>query len=215
MWQLRGTRVERAAAGPRMAAAMHGQGATDAAVIAASLDDPEAFAAIYDRHAAALFRYARRRLGADAAQDVVGDAMLAAFRARRRYDPSRPDARPWLFGILTREISRRRRTERNRYRAIARLGARDATDQGPAERVAAQVAAEAARRPLAHALASLAARDRDVLLLVAWADLSYREVAAALGIPIGTVRSRLNRARRQVRARVPDVDLADDTEGTR
>jgi RNA polymerase sigma factor (sigma-70 family) len=188
---------------------------TDAALIVASWADAEVFASVYDRHATALYRYARRRLGEQAADDAVGDTMLAAFRVRRRYDPSRPDARPWLFGILTREISRRRRLERSRYRAVARLGPVDRADHGPAERVADQVAAEAVRVPLAHALASLAPRDRHVLLLVAWADLSYREVAVALEIPIGTVRSRLNRARRQVRAKIPDQDLSDENEAAR
>jgi RNA polymerase sigma-70 factor (ECF subfamily) len=182
----------------------------DARLVAASIEEPEAFAVVYDRYATSLYRYARRRLGTDVAEDVVADTILTAFRKRERYDTTRLDARPWLFGILTREISRHRRDERARYRALARLGPSDDTDAGAVDEVTAAIAARAARGPLAEALAALAARDRDVLLLVAWADLSYQEVADALHIPIGTVRSRLNRARRRVRAVMPaHADLLD------
>jgi RNA polymerase sigma-70 factor, ECF subfamily len=184
----------------------------DATLIKASLEESELFSLVYDRHAAALYRFAARRLGQQLAEDVVADAVLAAFRLRHRYDLSRPDARPWLLGILTREISGHRRSERTRYRALSRSAVDREATEGPADRVAAQVAAESVRGPLASALTGLAARDRDVLLLVAWADLSYQEVSAALEIPIGTVRSRLNRARRQVRAALPDLHLSLDDE---
>jgi RNA polymerase sigma factor (sigma-70 family) len=188
----------------------HPDTSDDAGFMAASIEQPEAFAVVYDRHAASLYHYARRRLGADLAEDVVADAMLTAFRKREHYDTTSPDARPWLFGILTREISRRRRDERARFRALARLGPSDHTDLGAIDQVTAAIVAGAARGPLAEALAALASRDRDVLLLVAWADLSYQEVADALHVPIGTVRSRLNRARRRVRAVMPaHADLLD------
>jgi RNA polymerase sigma factor (sigma-70 family) len=209
--------------GPRRAALRHtaarddppaadgsGSGAvaamTDAELIAASQRQHELFALIYDRHAPALYRYAARRLGADAAEDVVSETMLAAFRRRRRYDTSRSDARPWLFGILTREISQRRRVERSRYRALGRLDRSAGLENEAADKVVAAVTAQAVRAPLMAALARLAKRDREVLLLAAWADLSYKEIADALDIPIGTVGSRLNRARRKVRAAVPGLD---------
>ena len=178
----------------------------DATLIRASLADGEQFARVYDRHAATLHRYAARRLGAEAAEDVVAETFLAAFRARHRYDLARPDAMPWLFGILTREVSRRRRTERNHYRLLAATPP-DLPQAGPADDVAAAVTAFAARAPLARALATLKPADRDVLLLVAWADLTYAEVADALGVPVGTVRSRLNRARRIVRGALADLPL--------
>jgi RNA polymerase sigma-70 factor (ECF subfamily) len=189
------------------------RGTDDAALIAASVRDPELFALVYDRHAAVLYGFAARRLGPGLAEDAVSDTMLAALTIRHRYNPERPDARPWLLGILTREISHHRRTERNRYQTLSRTPHdRDAQDS-PADRVAAQVTAASVRGPLAGALATLATRDRDVLLLVAWADLSYAEVADALAVPIGTVRSRLNRARRQIRKALPDLhlSLADET----
>jgi RNA polymerase sigma factor (sigma-70 family) len=171
----------------------------DAVVIAESRRDGDAFAILYDRYAGELYRYAYRRVGKEIAEDVVAEAFLAAFRARDRYDTSRPDARPWLFAIVTKELARHHRREKARYRALARSPVEPPPDE-LAEQVAGYVSAQAARRPLAAALARLPARDRDVLLLIAWGDLSYEEVARVLSIPVGTVRSRLNRARRRLRA---------------
>jgi RNA polymerase sigma-70 factor (ECF subfamily) len=170
----------------------------DAVVIEASLRDTERFAVLYDRYAAQIYRYAYRRIGPELAEDVVAETFLAAFRQRGRYDLARPDARPWLFGIVTKEIARRRRAEEARYRALAKAGGPEAVD-GFADRVAAAVSAQAVRGPLAKALARLSPADRDVLLLVAWSDFSYEEVAETLRIKVGTVRSRLHRARRQIR----------------
>lgn len=170
----------------------------DAALIAESLERPEVFAGLFDRYAGMLYRYAWRRLGAQIAEDMVGETFLAAFECRHRYDFARTDARPWLFGILTKRISRHRRREQARYRAFERSPA-DETADFPADRIASQVTAAGAGPALVRALAALAAGDRDVLLLVAWADLSYEEVAGALAIPVGTVRSRLSRARRRLR----------------
>lgn len=170
----------------------------DSAAIRESLQQPERFAVLYDRYAIALHRYAGRRVGDDAADDLVAATFLAAFQARRRYDLERASARPWLFGILTKEIARRRRTERARLHALARAWP-DRPADGVADRVADDVTARAANGPLAAALARLSSAERGVLLLIAWADLDYNETAQALGIPVGTVRSRLNRARRKVR----------------
>lgn len=179
--------------------------ASDGAIIGASRDEPALFGRLYDRYAASLFRYAHRRLGGGHAEDAVAEAFAAAFARRNRYDLAREDARPWLFGILTREIAMHRRREEARYRALARVPGAVA-DDGIAERVSADVSAQAARGRLGVALAKLSTGDRDVLLLVAWGDLSYEEVANALNIPVGTVRSRLNRARRKVRDALGGVD---------
>ena len=170
----------------------------DAALIERSWHEPEAFAALYDRHAAPIHRFAGRRLGDQLADDVVGETFLAAFRRRKRYDLRRGDARPWLYGIAANVIGKHRRAEVRMLRAFARTGA-DPVAAGHADLVDSRVCAAAVQRDLAAALAGLTAGDRDVLLLVAWADLSYGETAAALGIPVGTVRSRLHRARRKVR----------------
>jgi RNA polymerase sigma factor (sigma-70 family) len=183
----------------------------DSAAIRASLRQPEQFAVLYDRYAIALHRYAGRRVGDDAADDLVAATFLAAFRARRRYDLERASARPWLFGILTKEIARRQRTERARLRALTRTWC-DRPADGLADRVADDVTAQAARGALAAALARLSSAERGVLLLIAWADLSYDETAQALGIPVGTVRSRLNRARRKVREALSGTNPAANEE---
>lgn len=177
----------------------------DADLIRSSLADPEAFAALFDRYSAMLFRYVSRRLGPEAAEDIVGETFLAAFSRRHRYDLAQRDARPWLFGIATKLVARHHRTEAVRYRALRRSPV-DGPVEGPADRVAAGVTASASRPVLAEALARLPRRDLDVLLLVAWGDLTYDEVARALGIPVGTVRSRLNRARRKVREALGGID---------
>lgn len=183
----------------------------DAVLIRRSLSDPEAFAALYDRHAAVLHRYVARRLGEDAAADIVADTFLDAFRQRHRFDDAvSSDARPWLYGIAANLIGKHNRSEVRMLRAYARTGADPvlsgasrADDLSAAD---SRLASAAVRRQLAAALAALPAGDRDVLLMVAWADLSYAEVADALRIPVGTVRSRLHRARARVRAALGGSD---------
>ncbi|MEU5263167.1 RNA polymerase sigma factor [Amycolatopsis sp. NPDC021455] len=176
-----------------------GEAGDDADVIAASLRHPERFAAVFDRHAAHIHRYLARRLGGQLAEDLTGETFLIAFGGRGRYDPAFPSARPWLYGIATNLVGQRRREEAREYRLRASLEP-PAEQVSHADRVAERVTAQAMHGRLAGALAGLSCGDRDVLLLIAWEGLAYEEVATALGIPVGTVRSRLNRARRKVRA---------------
>ncbi|MFE7131029.1 RNA polymerase sigma factor [Streptomyces sp. NPDC057638] len=177
----------------------------DARVIAESLERPELFGELFNRHAPDIHRYAARRLGDTTADDITAEVFLVAFRTRARYDLDRPSARPWLYGIAANLIGRQRRDEVRALKALARTG-HDPVAESWTERSDSRVAAQAAHGPLAGALARLSARDRHVLLLVAWADLSYAEVAEALSIPVGTVRSRLNRARRKVRESLGGAD---------
>ncbi|MGW2620627.1 RNA polymerase sigma factor [Streptomyces sp. NPDC001500] len=170
----------------------------DARVIADSLVHPELFGELYQRHAAAIHRYGARRLGPEAADDITADTFLSAFRTRSRYDLSRPNAQPWLYGIAANLIGKQRRAEVRALRALARTH-HDSVAEAWSDRSDSRVTAQAAHAPLAGALAELSAGDRHVLLLVAWADFNYQEVAEALSIPVGTVRSRLNRARRKMR----------------
>ncbi|WP_262379619.1 RNA polymerase sigma factor [Nonomuraea sp. PA05] len=176
----------------------------DSALIARSIGDPESFAALFDRHADEIHRYAARRLGGELADDVTGEVFLAAFRGRARYDRSWPDARPWLYGIATRVVSQHRRAERRRTSAMAKVSAeRPGTFD---ERSADRVTAEQLQPRLARALTRLSAAERDLLLLVAWADLTYEEAALALKVPVGTVRSRLHRLRVKVRRALGGTD---------
>jgi RNA polymerase sigma-70 factor (ECF subfamily) len=169
----------------------------DATIIKQSRRDPECFAIVFDRYYAQIHGYAARRLGQTLADDVTAETFMIAFARRDQYDDSRPDARPWLYGIASNVVARHSRAEERRYRALARVGTDDVSE-GHADRVAARLAAQARRATLAAALAGIAEGDRDVLLLVAWADLTSDEVGQALGIPAGTARSRLHRARKQI-----------------
>jgi len=185
-----------------------GMAPPDAAIIARSARDPESFAILYDRHAATLHRYVARRLGEGAADDIVAETFLCAFRKRDRFDPSTSsDARPWLYGIAANLIGKHTRSEVRMLRAYARTGADPVlTRQATSDDALSRIGFAAAQRDVAQALATLAKGDREVLLLIAWADLSYAEVAAALGIPVGTVRSRLNRARTRARVALSGID---------
>jgi RNA polymerase sigma factor (sigma-70 family) len=170
----------------------------DNAIVERALYEPEAFTALFDRHVDDVHRYVVRRLGPGAAEDVTAETFTVAFARRMRFDLSRPDARPWLLGIATNLVRGHRRAEVRRWRAMAKA-VPAATDEPEADRVAARLTAQAARRELAAALARLSPDQRDALLLHAWAELDYEQIALALGVPVGTVRSRLHRARAVLR----------------
>jgi RNA polymerase sigma factor (sigma-70 family) len=171
----------------------------DAVVITASIEEPARFGAIFDRHAAVLRRYLVRRVGPADAEGILGDVFRIAFEKRGVYDPARPDARPWLYGIATRELARHRRGEARRLHAVARLAARRDAATDVAEAVTGAVDASVRWSEVAAAVTALPDGERDALVLAVWEGLSYEEVATALGIPVGTVRSRINRARRRLR----------------
>jgi RNA polymerase sigma factor (sigma-70 family) len=184
---------------------------TDAIIIEQAWRWPERFEAVFDRHYRHIYSYAARRLGGSLAEDVAAETFLIAFDRREQYDVSRYDARPWLYGIASNLIARHGRAEVRQYRVLARSRS-DGLVDGHADMVAARLDAEAVRGPLARALAKLAAAERDVLLLVAWAGLNCQEAATALDIPAGTARSRLHRARKAMRAALGMNDSIVDSE---
>jgi RNA polymerase sigma factor (sigma-70 family) len=174
---------------------------TDAELIRAG-EQPADFARVFDRHAVTIHRYLARRLGPADADDLLGQTFLIAFEGRSRFDGTADSALPWLYGIATNLIKRKRRDEVRQYRAFSRAGTRgsDRNHDLLATEVAARVDAASASRLLTGVLARLRRAERDVLLLYAWEDLSYAEIAQALDVPVGTVRSRLHRARRALRS---------------
>lgn len=168
----------------------------DSEIMSRSVADPALFAQIFERHAPVIGGYIRRRIGLDAVDDVLSETFLVAFRKRASFDMSADSARPWLFGIATRVMHRHRRAEEREWRASASEPAVSVASHE--ERSDARLDASTALRDLGPRIAALSQRERDVLLLYAWGDLSYEQIAGALKIPIGTVRSRLSRVRQKL-----------------
>ena len=182
----------------------------DAELIARSRSEPAAFAGVFNRHHAELYRYLRRRVDSGLAADLAAETFVVAFARRGTYSADTHDARPWLYGIAHNLLRNHLRAERRQLAAYARHGVDPLADADAAVAFSmadrrADSAAVSAR--LAQILAVMTDRDRDVLLLFAWADMSYAEISLALEIPVGTVRSRLHRARRQLRALVSAESL--------
>ena len=169
---------------------------SDAEVIGRSMGEPEVFGLIYDRHAPALLRFLGRRAGARVAEGLVGELFRIAFERRKAFDPSRGSALPWLYGIGSNLLLKHRRGEARRLRASARMAADETTDKRAS---AAALDARLLFPRVADAIEALPDDEREALLLFAWEELSYQSMAEALDLPIGTVRSRLNRARVRLR----------------
>jgi RNA polymerase sigma factor (sigma-70 family) len=156
------------------------------------------FDAVFEVEFPALHRYLRRRVGAAFADELTAATFAAAYESWARLDPLRP-VRPWLYGIAANLVRHHWRDERRLLRAYAETGADPVLDDDDAlDRIDAQ----AWQRELAAALAELRPRDREILLLRAWAELTDAEIGAALSLPIGTVKSRLHRSRAQLRNRL-------------
>lgn len=177
----------------------------DSDAISASATTPAEFAVVFDRHFDAVHSYLQRRVGPDLADELSAQTFLVALDSRARYDTSRADARPWLFGIATNLLHRHRRHEVRELRAYARSGVDLVLDAF--DGIEDRVDASSLRRELAEVLARVPSDEMDALLLYAWAELSYPEIGEALGVPVGTVRSRLSRVRGRIRELL-DLDRA-------
>ena len=166
-----------------------------------------AFPELLRRHGPALHAYLARRSDRDAADDLLSEIFLRAYAARRQYDPRCGNARPWLYGIarnVLREHLRRAGQADECAGALARL----AVGHDPWPDVDARLDAAARLAGLRRALAALLPGDREVLLLVTWEGLTPAEAAAVLGIPQGTARSRLHRARTALRLSLAESGAA-------
>ena len=174
-------------------------GEDDALIIEASLEAPHRFEEIFDRHYQTVRRYAQRAVGPDAGEEVAAQAFLEAFAHRERFDAAYSSARPWLLGIATNLIRHHARSERVHWTALRRMTVeRDEEDPATEDGLDAARAAPA----IVAALATLAESDRDAFLMYALGELTYPEVAEAMGIPVGTVRSKIFRVRRVLRERL-------------
>lgn len=175
--------------------------AGDGVLVSRSLTAPEAFGEIFDRHFPAIYRYLARRVGRDRAEDLAAQTFVVAFERRGSYRPDVEDARPWLYGIATKLLANDRRAEQRMLQTVSRLGA----EQAP---VPSNGSAVESDWNLASALAKLDAEHRDVLFLHVCAGLSYEEIAGSLGLAVGTVSSRLTRARASLRGHLTDAASA-------
>jgi RNA polymerase sigma-70 factor (ECF subfamily) len=170
---------------------------SDAAVVRASLARPDRFAAVFDRHWTAVHAFCVSRAGA-AGEDLAAETFRVAFDQRERYDLTYDDCRPWLYGIAANLVRGHFRAVDRGRRATRRASRADVPDL--ADEVIGRLEAAQLGPRLSRALAALPAVDRDTLLLYAWTELRYDDVARALGVPVGTVRSRLHRARARVQS---------------
>jgi RNA polymerase sigma factor (sigma-70 family) len=158
------------------------------------------FDQVFEREYALLRGYVYRRLGSSVADEVAAETFAVAYRRWGDLDPSRP-VRPWLYGIAANLLRHHWRKERRMLRAYARSGLDPIF--GPDEDESVERAdAKAQKQALAAGLAELRPVDREILLLHAWADLTDAEVAEALSLPVGTVKSRLHRTRERMRNRL-------------
>ena len=157
------------------------------------------FGQVFEAEVEPLHAFIARRLGSSAADDLTAETFAIAYRRWDDLDPSRP-VRPWLFGIASNLIRHHWRKERRMLRAYARTGLDPVM---PEEDISLdRLDSQAARATLAAALAELRREEREVLLLHAWAQLSDAEIAQSLSLPVGTVKSRLSRAREHMRNRL-------------
>jgi RNA polymerase sigma-70 factor (ECF subfamily) len=169
----------------------------DRAAVRASCDEPRAFSSVFERHFDDVRRYLVRRVGSALGDELASETFARAFDGRRRFDAERGVVRAWLFGIAANLLRHRARSEERRLRAYARSGVDPVVEE--LEGVPARIDAQRTGPRLAVALARLSAGEREVVLLYAWAELSYEEIAVALELPVGTIRSRLSRARGRLR----------------
>jgi RNA polymerase sigma-70 factor (ECF subfamily) len=179
----------------------------DGTAIARSLHDPERFAEVFDRHFAFVHRYIARRAGRERADDLASQTFTVAFSHRGRYRDDLGTARPWLLGIATNLLRADYRSSLRIASLNERLGAEAAVSSS------STALADASADPdddngLSHALRRLDPDQRDALLLHAIGELSYAEIASAVGIPVGTVRSRISRACAALRAELDPPAVA-------
>lgn len=166
--------------------------------------DPDAVAALFDRYADRVHQHCRRLVADRAdAEDATAQTFLEVWRHRHRVREHEGSALPWLYGVATNVCRNQARGRRRHLRAVGRLSP-DLAHPDHAEAVTDRVTGEQRARDVLDALARLPQRERDVVALVAWTGLTYEQAATALDVPVGTVRSRLSRARRRLATLAPE-----------
>jgi RNA polymerase sigma factor (sigma-70 family) len=169
----------------------------DALVFERSVAEPELFTLIFDRYYRPVYAYLSRHVGRTIADDLAAETFIRAFERRAAYERTAERALPWLLGIAINLLAHHRRSEARQFRALAASGGLEPR-KSSADADGGRLDADTTQRLIAG-LEQLDDYDREALLLYAWGELKYQEIADVLGIPVGTVRSRLNRARRKLR----------------
>ena len=164
--------------------------------------DPAGFGALFERHARSVYNHCFRRTASWAdAEELTSAVFVEAWRRRRDVRPIGESARPWLLGVANNLLRNHRRSLRRHRAALARLPG-PSPEADPADDVAGRLADERQMRRVLALVEQLPRRDQEVLALCAWSELTYLEAATVLDVPVGTVRSRLARAR----ARLAELD---------
>jgi RNA polymerase sigma-70 factor (ECF subfamily) len=175
----------------------------DGDIISSSLVQPAAFGEIFDRHVVDITRFLARRSHSEVVEDLVAETFITAFRVRHAFDAEYLSARPWLYGIATNVLRHHYRGEERRRRLLktwrTRAELEDPYADAAFDEVESRIEADRHRPQLEAALAALDPAARDALLLFTYAGLTYQEIAYALNTPVGTVRSRISRARQKLR----------------
>jgi len=171
----------------------------DAAVVRASVEDPEQFEVVFDRHHGRIWAYLARLGGRQCADDLASEVFLAAFARRDRYDPARGSVASWLYGIASNLARTWFRSHARAARAFARSATPDVVLDAALDTIDDALTSREQFERVREALERLSVTDREVIVLFAWQHLSYQDIARVLDVEVGTVRSRLARARARLR----------------
>jgi RNA polymerase sigma factor (sigma-70 family) len=179
------------------------RGLSDAALWARTGDEPAAFAEIFQRHADAVYNHCFRKTASwSTAEDLRSVVFLEAWRRRKEVRLHEESILPWLLAVANNVVRTRARSLRRHRSMLARLPIALVSADDPEAEAIARLEDEAQMRRVQSAIGGLPRAQQDVLALCVWAELDYAAAAVALGVPIGTVKSRLSRARQHLRLAV-------------
>ncbi|MEX5635858.1 RNA polymerase sigma factor [Parafrankia sp. FMc2] len=171
-------------------------------------DGGAAFGCLFRRHSTAVYSYCFHRLGSwSAAEDASSVVFLEAWRRRADAVVVSGSLRPWLLGVATNVMRNQRRAARRYDAAVRRLPPPE-TEPDHSDEIAGRLDDERQMTEVLGGLRSLKRNELEVIMMVAVEGLTYAEASMALGVPVGTVRSRLARARARLAARRPSAVAA-------
>lgn len=162
--------------------------------------DAPAYGRLFERHAATVYNHCFRRTGNwSVAEELTSVVFLEGWQQRRNVEFRGESALPWFLAVANNSLRNQGRSMRRYRRALRRLPTTGAAEPDPSDDIDARLDDERYVRQVLTVVGRLPAGDHEVLALCVWAGLSYADAAAALGVPVGTVRSRLHRARARLR----------------